>query len=155
MSRKPLVVMSPQRLSLRSKSALVVTVVPWMMAATSSNDAAAPSSAASTPADWFAGVDGTLASRTAPVSGSMRIRSVKVPPTSTPTIAPLMKRSCGDGGAGCAAGFHRRERAALALERETGGLDEARPLHRPRFREPGVERLGLRVRGQRPHRDRD
>ena len=34
MSRKPWVVISPQRLSLRSRSALVVTVVPWMMAAT-------------------------------------------------------------------------------------------------------------------------
>ena len=48
------------------------------------------------PSDWSAGVDGTLAIRMAPEAGSTSSRSVKVPPTSTPSRqrpgAALMSR---------------------------------------------------------------
>jgi hypothetical protein len=43
-------------------------------------------SAAITPADWSAGVDGTFA--TCSVPSTIATRSVNVPPTSTPTRAP-------------------------------------------------------------------
>src|SRR6185295_1045452 len=55
------------------------------MTATSAALAAAPASAPCTPRAWLATVVGTLATRTRPVASSTRTRSVKVPPTSTPT----------------------------------------------------------------------
>src|SRR5947209_7589455 len=41
------------------------------------------------PNDWSSGVDGTLATRNPPLSGSSASRSVNVPPTSTPICHPL------------------------------------------------------------------
>src|SRR5207245_8887084 len=43
-------------------------------------------------------VVGTLATRTAPDASSNSTRSVKVPPTSTPTRSEAMDRSCTAGG---------------------------------------------------------
>src|SRR6266851_7776450 len=77
--------MSPVRAPLRSSSELVAVVVPWTMTATSAALAAAPASAPWTPPAWLATVVGTLATRTRPVASSTSTRSVKVPPTSTPT----------------------------------------------------------------------
>ena len=64
---------------------LVAVVVPWTITATSAAPAAAPARAPCTPPAWLATVVGTLATRTSPVAPSTHTRSVKVPPTSTPT----------------------------------------------------------------------
>src|SRR5690348_7637304 len=71
--------------------ALVATVVPWAKNATSPG--AMPwrntsSSAFITACDGSLGTDATLAKRTSPRAGSTAIRSVNVPPASTPTIQP-------------------------------------------------------------------
>src|SRR5712691_7122905 len=77
--------MSPVQAPLRSSSALVAVVVPWTTIYRSSGVAEASASAARTPSAWLPTLVGTLATRTAPVVSSTSTRSVKVPPTSTPT----------------------------------------------------------------------
>src|SRR5262249_47747506 len=73
------------RAPLRSSSALVAVVVPCTITLSSPAAAEASPRAATTPAAWLATVVGTLATRTAPDASSTSTRSVKVPPTSTPT----------------------------------------------------------------------
>src|SRR5258705_7027925 len=91
-SRCPEVVSMPTFAPLRSRRALVATVVPCTISPVSASSAArsVPSSAASrtrpsmTPMDGSAGVEADLARLTRPAS-STPTRSVKVPPTSMPT----------------------------------------------------------------------
>src|ERR1700675_2844857 len=91
MSRCPSVVSMPTLAPLRSRSALVATVVPWTIrsVAASSARASVPSSAAKrprpaiTPIDGSSGVEADFAITTRPLL-STATRSVKVPPTSTP-----------------------------------------------------------------------
>ena len=71
---------------------LSAVVVPWTKASRAPQKAlvsrpkalASCSMPVSTPSDWSAGVVGVLSRTTSP-SGVMQIRSVNVPPTSTPT----------------------------------------------------------------------
>ena len=63
----------------------MAVVVPWTTTFSSPGVADASASAASTPSAWLRTVVGTFAMRTAPVISSTSTRSVKVPPTSTPT----------------------------------------------------------------------
>ncbi len=65
------------------------TVVPWTMEA---RPATGPNwlSPSMKPAASSPRREGTLAVRNAPVAGSNQNRSVKVPPTSTPTIARVV-----------------------------------------------------------------
>src|SRR5205085_6002354 len=58
--------------------------VPWTSTLIAAGAMPASHSAASTPSAWLRTLVGTLAIRTSPVASSIRIRSVKVPPTSTP-----------------------------------------------------------------------
>ena len=90
-SRKPAVVTSPTRAPRRWRMAFVATVVPWTMRRTRPAGAS-PSSPSSTARASSLGVDGTFASRIAPVSSSIATRSVKVPPTSIP--ATTMRVPC-------------------------------------------------------------
>src|SRR5262245_23821796 len=91
MSRCPSVVSMPTLAPLRSRSALVATVVPCTTRSVAPSSAAVsvPSSRASsampsiTPMDGSSGVEADLAMATRP-SGSTATRSVKVPPTSMP-----------------------------------------------------------------------
>src|SRR5207244_145313 len=81
---KPRVATSPTRAPRRSTIAFVTTVVPW---ATDAGNPAGRTAASpfSTPRARFAGVVGTLQARSRPET-SRATRSVKVPPTSTPTL---------------------------------------------------------------------
>src|SRR5450759_1937962 len=81
-SVNPRVAQSTTRAPRRSRSAFVATVVPWTIRSTcdGSND----SSAVATASLWSAGVLSTLRASMEP-DASMATRSVKVPPTSTPT----------------------------------------------------------------------
>src|SRR5574341_248874 len=84
-SRKLRVVTRPTTAPRPSTIAFVTMVVPW---ATDAGGRPAPSSAArpcTTPAAGCAGVVGTLPLESRP-DGSRTTRSVKVPPTSTPTL---------------------------------------------------------------------
>jgi hypothetical protein len=83
-SRNPAVVISPQRAPLRSSTAFVATVVPWTSAATAARSVLSTASPSMKPTDWSSGVEGTLATRNTPRSGSSASRSVNVPPTSAP-----------------------------------------------------------------------
>ncbi len=89
-SRKPLVVINPTLAILRSSSALVVVVVPCTTACSTAGSRLAEASAAMKPIAWLSTVVGTLASFTSRVSGSIASRSVKVPPTSMPTVKLLL-----------------------------------------------------------------
>ncbi len=90
-SRKPRVVMTPMRGPRRSNSVLVPTVVPWTIEPKSAILPSA-SSPCMKPAASLPRSDGTLAVRKLRAAASNRNRSVKVPPTSTPTsgLAALM-----------------------------------------------------------------
>src|SRR5574341_2267354 len=84
-SRKPRVVTRPTTAPRPSTIAFVTMVVPW---ATDAGGRPAPSivvSPLTTPSAGFAGVVGTLPLRSRP-DGSRTTRSVKVPPTSIPTL---------------------------------------------------------------------
>ncbi len=91
-SRCPSVASRPVGAPLISIMVLSAVVVPWTKASRAPQKAvgSSPKVAAScsmpvrTPTDWSSGVVGVL-SRTTWPSGVMQIRSVKVPPTSTPT----------------------------------------------------------------------
>src|SRR5258705_2905311 len=137
-SRCPAVVSIPTFAPLRSRRALVATVVPCTMRPVSASSPArsVPSSAASrprpsiTPMDGSAGVEADLARLTPPAS-STPTRSVKVPPTSTPTRSnsdPPASWLRGDeavdavGGARLGRAARRRAVAAAAhgLDQEDG-----------------------------------
>ena len=87
---KPLVVKSPTRAPFDSSTAFVATVVPWRMLRIS--PISVPASPAirltpvRTPSDGSAGVDGVFTRWSEPVSSWTSRRSVKVPPTSTPSL---------------------------------------------------------------------
>ena len=91
-SRNPAVVRSPVLAPLRSISALVASVVPWMRAATLAGPRPASWRRVSTPCStaWAGslGVVRSLPTLTAPVASSTSTRSVKVPPMSTPMREP-------------------------------------------------------------------
>ncbi len=79
--------------------ALVPIVVPWTSVSISPGAASSADSPAMKPSAWFSGVLGTLATRNRRVAASTSSRSVKVPPTSTPTIyrlTPPLQASRGD-----------------------------------------------------------
>src|SRR5262245_19910308 len=88
-SRKPAVVNNPVRAPLRSSSALVATVVPWETEVSAAGGTRARTSRPARPSTkaraGSAGVEGTFALWTSPVSSSTRTKSVKVPPVSMPT----------------------------------------------------------------------
>src|SRR5687768_14698528 len=112
--------MSPQRLPRRSRMAFVATVVPWTTAWSARKSAPVPRSAAMTPSAWWPGVDGTLATRTSCVSPSTMMRSVNVPPTSTPARNPICPLPADVGLLGVLVGQQRgtgvRERDAAVLQ---------------------------------------
>ncbi len=76
----------PPRAIVPSMIAFVATVVActtkWTSAAATSDSARIRSAAAMNPSDGSAGVERTLAIDTAPVSSSIRVASVNVPPMS-------------------------------------------------------------------------
>src|SRR5512132_4464507 len=73
----------------RSSSALVATVEPCATLATvPAASWATSSSARTTPSAWLLGVEGTLAVTSLPSTSATR--SVNVPPTSTPSLAPTI-----------------------------------------------------------------
>lgn len=84
-SRKPRVVMMPVRATLRSSSALVPTVVPCTMVAICAAESATRATPFMKPRASSPRVLGTLTMRALPSRSSSTNRSVKVPPTSTPT----------------------------------------------------------------------
>src|SRR6266508_2698425 len=90
----PSVVIRPTFAPLPSSTALVATVVPCMMWVIAAGDTPARrqtlSMPASTPTEGSAGVEGTLVRTWRPVSSSKSKRSVKVPPTSTPSLRGMM-----------------------------------------------------------------
>ena len=96
MSRKFRVVSIPTSAPVCSMVMLVATVVPWTTRSMSSRVTPAISQSSrrpfSTPTDWSSGVLWTLCTNT-PRSDSST-RSVFVPPTSTPTRAPIASSRC-------------------------------------------------------------
>ena len=96
MSRKLRVVSMPTSAPVCSMVMLVATVVPWTTRSMSSRVTPAISQSSSrplsTPTDWSSGVLWTLCTNT-PRSDSST-RSVFVPPTSTPTRAPISSSCC-------------------------------------------------------------
>ena len=90
---KPWVVIRPTLAPLPSRTALVATVVPCIICAISPGEMLAErqifSIPASTPTDGSLGVDGVLARTCRPLSSSKRMRSVNVPPTSTPSLKDM------------------------------------------------------------------
>ena len=88
---KPLVVIRPTRAPFDSSTAFVATVVPWRMFWSSPTPMPASSqirrTPVSTPSEGSWGVDGVLTRNCAPpLPSDTRKRSVKVPPTSTPSL---------------------------------------------------------------------
>src|SRR3954470_20282856 len=87
-SRKPCVATKATDAPLRSSTALVATVEPWPRSSIRAMSMPDAVSAANAPISGDFGVLGTLVTTTRPPSTATR--SVKVPPTSTPTrIQPL------------------------------------------------------------------
>src|SRR3954468_11405517 len=89
-SRKPWVAMKATAAPLRSSTALVATVEPWPRSFICARSMPEAVSAAKAPMSGLRGVLGTLVMTTLPPSTATR--SVKVPPTSTPTrivLAPV------------------------------------------------------------------
>lgn len=101
MSRNPRVVSMPVSAPLCSIVMLVATVVPWTTVVTSAGDIPPISQISRmpliTPSDWSLGVLGTLCTNTSAGPFS-RIRSVKVPPTSTPIFAIVSRSPFGPRG---------------------------------------------------------
>ena len=85
MSRKPRVVIIPQTAPVRSSVAFVPTVVPCTSQEIRGNSTSMARRPLMNPSAWFCGVDGTFDNLTSPVTSSMAMVSVNVPPTSTPT----------------------------------------------------------------------
>ena len=94
MSRYPFVVTSPTFAPARVSTVLVATVVPCMTSVMSPGSMPACSQRRSmpfsTPTELSSGVEGTLAVWVVPAFSSTRRRSVKVPPTSTPSLSPCV-----------------------------------------------------------------
>ncbi len=94
---KPCVTRSPTRAPFPSRTALVATVVPCSTSEMS--DGLMPALAQisrtplATPIDWSSGVEGVLASKVRRPTSSCSRRSVKVPPTSTPSLIVLLLRN--------------------------------------------------------------
>ena len=108
MSRKPSVVIRPTEAPWCVSAMLVATVVPCRRLSIS--DSCTPPFSqrrlmpSTTPRAGSSGVDGTLSTVILPASSSTRIRSVKVPPTSTPmrfTVAALLRPRCRKGSSCC------------------------------------------------------
>ena len=86
-ARYPLVISRPARTPLPSSSALVATVVPCTIIPMSggfTSSSKSFSSASITASDGSPGTEGTFACFSAPFAWSKAIRSVNVPPVSTP-----------------------------------------------------------------------
>src|SRR5436190_18406205 len=83
-SRNPSVVTRPVVAPLRSTSALIPMVVPWITSRQSASRTPAWSTQRRTPAKSSRGVLSALPLTTEPVASSSATRSVKVPPMSTP-----------------------------------------------------------------------
>src|SRR5262245_7389064 len=86
-SRKPAVAMKATDAPLRSSTALVATVEPWPRSSMRARSTPEAVSAAKAPMSGLRGVLGTFVTTTLP--SSTATRSVKVPPTSTPTRIAL------------------------------------------------------------------
>ena len=91
----PCVVIRPTRAPFDSSTAFVATVVPWRMLRRSSTPIPASSqmrrTPVRTPSDGSCGVDGVLTRNCPPpLSWETRKRSVKVPPTSTPSLYAIV-----------------------------------------------------------------
>ena len=129
-SRKLRVVSIPTSAPVCSMVMLVATVVPWTTRSTSSRVTPAVSQSSrspfSTPSDWSRGVLGTLWKNT-PRSDS-RTRSVFVPPTSTPTLAPISPPAPALGA--CAAQSPARSRSLPPGGRSSGGQVSDHPAER-------------------------
>ena len=85
----------PARAPSSSISVLVATVVPWTKNPMSDGAMPVPnssSSASTTAREGSSGTDGTFTARRSPVPASNAIRSVNVPPVSTPTIQLVITR---------------------------------------------------------------
>ena len=129
-SRKPRVVMTPIFGPRRSSSVLVPTVVPCTIDCMP----AAPPSAVSPlrkPSASSPRRDGTFAVRNVPLPESSRNRSVKVPPTSTPTMTPrlLMRIALRHGRCAPSPRGEGRPRSGRVAEKS---VDKRRPLAHPR-----------------------
>ena len=90
---KPAVVTSAVGGVLPSRMALVAVVVPWKTRSTSAGGRPANSRtlrmAVMKPTDRSLGVDGVLATQDVPVAASVKVTSVKVPPTSMASVQVL------------------------------------------------------------------
>ncbi len=90
---KPAVVTSAVGGVLPSRMALVAVVVPWKTRSTSPGARPASVSTFRTavmkPAERSPGVEGVLATQSAPVAESVNVMSVKVPPTSMARVQVL------------------------------------------------------------------
>ncbi len=100
-SRKPAVVSTATGAPRRSRTALVPTVVPCTRRRTSRGAMPRAASPSSTAAASWRGREGTLVTTTRPVASSTAVRSVKVPPTSIPTMnmGRMIHSPSGDHGA--------------------------------------------------------
>lgn len=100
---KPAVVTSAVGGVLPSRIALVAVVVPWNTRSTSPGARPARArtfrTALMKPAERSPGVEGVLATQSAPVAASVNVMSVKVPPTSMASVqvlatgAPIVDRA--------------------------------------------------------------
>ncbi len=101
MSAKPRVAMTAVRAPLRSMTALMTSVVPWMTCSVAvtkpgwrASSLPTPSSTAS---EGSAGVVSTFSTVNAPVASSRRTKSVNVPPMSQPSRQDVMALVGGGG----------------------------------------------------------
>src|SRR5688572_25391612 len=97
---KPCVVTSPTRAPFASSIAFVATVVPCMTKPRSPGSMPLSSqirrTPTRTPSEGSAGVEGVFTRKRSPFSSSTRSRSVKVPPTSTPSLCAMPLLSAGE-----------------------------------------------------------
>src|SRR5918996_1091856 len=97
---KPCVVTSPTRAPFASSIAFVATVVPCMTKPRSPGSILLSSqmrrTPTRTPSDGSAGVEGVFTRKRSPFSSSTRSKSVKVPPTSTPSLCAMPLLSAGE-----------------------------------------------------------
>src|SRR2546425_4291015 len=149
-SSKPRVVTSTTRAPRRSSSALVAIVVPWTRMSTGADRS---SIARNIPTAGSCGVVTTLRTAISPLSASAT-RSVKVPPTSTPTLTATSPRNCGLRIAECGLSRSAPSRTTSpcksAIRNPQSAFSRPAPrspaLHHQRAREP---QRGQRC--QRPH----
>ena len=131
-SRNPSVARKATFAPLRSSTALVATVDPCTRSPAAGSERPDSSSAAIAPRCGADGVLGTLVMRTPP--SSKATRSVKVPPTSTPTrVAPLMRDPVAKRRTRCWVGTFRLLGLEGALHtRVHDGRQETETRHRRR-----------------------